>query len=646
MVEKAVGPDDQEGAMPKEHTSELDKRAVNPVETVTVTSRAQAEKDKRNIKPLIVSSSLPQIGAQELKEAQKKDSTLRTQWEKTKQNVVFKTKGEGTYKFKVIDEVLYRIFQNKLHGEVKQIVVPEINRKQVMKLAHESIVGGHLGAKKTVDRITSNFHWPGVVANVTRFCRSCDICQKTAPKGRTCKLPLGEMPLMEEPFRRVAVDLVGPISPVSEKGNRYILTVVDFATRYPEAVALPKIETERVAEALLEVFSRVGFPKEMLSDRGTQFTSDLMKEVSRLVSTKQLFTTAYNPCKKDRRIGTGTYQQYFLHIEKYPSQTQDFLLLNFCMEGLSEDLCRFLKQLWTGDCEDEIRNTYQYVLELRNRLEETCQLARESLYEAQGRQKHHYDKKIRNRQFKVGQKVLVLLPTDSNKLVLQWKGPYEIKEVVNRMDYKVDIEGNHKILHANILTAYQEREASEVRTTVHEEECYSTTVIEEEGEGEVVIKDEGWLELRPNRGEETYKDVNICTKLSKRQKKQVWELLEEYQDILTSNPGKTSLGEHRIEVTTDQPVRTKAYPLPYAVRELIQKEVNEMLRMGIIEPSNSEYSSSVVMVKKKDGSNRFCVDYRKLNAVTKFDNEPMGDREALMLKLRNDKFFTKIDMSK
>ena len=89
------------------------------------------------------------------------------------------------------------------------------------------------------------------------------------------------------------------------------------------------------------------------------------------------------------------------------------------------------------------------------------------------------------------------------------------------MDYEVDIEGNLKILHANILTAYQEREAREVGTAVHEEECHSTTVIEEEGEGDVVVKDEGWLELRPDRGEETYKDVNICTKLSKRQKKQV-----------------------------------------------------------------------------------------------------------------------------
>ena len=58
------------------------------------------------------------------------------------------------------------------------------------------------------------------------------------------------MPLIDTPFRRVAVDLIGPLHPITERGNRYILTLVDYATRYPEAVALPKIETERVAEAL------------------------------------------------------------------------------------------------------------------------------------------------------------------------------------------------------------------------------------------------------------------------------------------------------------------------------------------------------------------------------------------------------------
>ncbi|XP_060567436.1 uncharacterized protein LOC132726182 [Ruditapes philippinarum] len=71
--------------------------------------------------------------------------------------------------------------------------------------------------------------------------------------------------------------------------------VVDYATRYPEAVALPRIEIENIADALLDIFARVGFPSEILNDRGSQFTTQLMEEVCRLVSLKQLFTTPYNP---------------------------------------------------------------------------------------------------------------------------------------------------------------------------------------------------------------------------------------------------------------------------------------------------------------------------------------------------------------
>lgn len=99
--------------------------------------------------------------------------------------------------------------------------------------------------------------------------------------------------MIDVPFNRVAVDLVGPLSPVTDKGNRYILTLVDYSSRYSEA--LPSIETERVAEALMDIFSRVGVPQEMLTDMGTQFTSSLLKEVSRLIYMKQWTTTPYHP---------------------------------------------------------------------------------------------------------------------------------------------------------------------------------------------------------------------------------------------------------------------------------------------------------------------------------------------------------------
>ena len=98
-------------------------------------------------------------------------------------------------------------------------------------------------------------------------------------------MPLEMMPLIDTPFKRVAVDLVGPIYLPSEQGHRYILTLVDYATRYPDAVPLKSITTEVVAEALVDMYSRLGAPE---SDLETQFTSECVKEVSRLLSIQQL----------------------------------------------------------------------------------------------------------------------------------------------------------------------------------------------------------------------------------------------------------------------------------------------------------------------------------------------------------------------
>ena len=130
--------------------------------------------------------------------------------------------------------------------------------------------------------------------DATSFCRSCDVCQKTTTKVSVPCVPLGDMPLIDMPFRRVAMDLVVPISPPSEKGHQYILTLVDYATKYPEAVPLKNIKTETVAEALLDMYSRLGIPEEVLSNLGTQFVSKCMEKVSRLLSIKRLTTTPYH----------------------------------------------------------------------------------------------------------------------------------------------------------------------------------------------------------------------------------------------------------------------------------------------------------------------------------------------------------------
>ena len=305
-----------------------------------------------------------------------------------------------------------------------------------------------------------------------------------------------------------------------------------------------------------------------------------------------------------------------------------------------------LKEIWTEAETLETQNTYQYVLDLRNRLEKTCQIARESLMEAKEDYKYHYDKKTRSRIFKVGKKVNILLPTDHNILLLQWKGPYKVVEVLKRMDYKVDVDGKKKVFHANLLKLCISRDDSEPTGDAGGVDAAASVAIIEPGNEDRAVDDKGLLDLLNVCQRETYKNVNVSPDLTPEQVNDVRSRLEDFQDIFTEQPGCTPLVELKIDVTAKQPIRVKPYPMPYAKRKEVDEEVQKMLEAGVIEPSCSSYNSPIVLVKKKDGTNRVCIDFRRLNAITKFDTEPIENTEDIMTTLCDDQYFTKIDLAK
>uniref|UniRef100_A0A8C5MTK0 Gypsy retrotransposon integrase-like protein 1 n=1 Tax=Leptobrachium leishanense TaxID=445787 RepID=A0A8C5MTK0_9ANUR len=197
------------------------------------------------------------------------------------------------------DGLLYRYTARggtrKPQAPHKQLIVPQAPRQELLRLAHDIPLVGHLGVTKTRHRLTRAFFWPRLSEDAREYCRTCPVCQKTGKTGDHPKAPLHPMPIIQEPFSRVAVNIIGPLPRPSATGKRYILTVVDYATRYPEAVPLSNIQADTIADALLRVFSQVGFPREILSDQGSQFTAELTQQLWRLCGVKALHSTPYHP---------------------------------------------------------------------------------------------------------------------------------------------------------------------------------------------------------------------------------------------------------------------------------------------------------------------------------------------------------------
>ena len=611
-----------------------------------VVTRAQAKKSDK-VHPLKVKEAMSSVDKSTIENLQKKDSTLKKCFDRIGKPIIRENYVGEFYKK---NGLLYRKHQETKTGRsFNQLVVPKELRRQMMSVNHESAFSGHLGAKKTEVRILPNFFWPGLRQDVIRFCRSCDVCQRTVKRGSVKKVPLGSMPLIDTPFKRVAVDIVGPIAPPSEAGHPYILTLVDYATRYPEAVPLKKITTEAVAEALLDIYSRVGIPEEVLTDQGTQFMSECMQEVSRLLSIKGLTSTPYHPiCNGLVERWNGTLKSMLKRLcQDQPKQWHR--LINpvlFAYREVPQESTGFspfqllygrsvrgpgtiLKELWTKEVNiPEVKSSYEYVTELRERLEDSLKLAQEELEKSQKRYKRHYDRKAKPRRLEVGDRVLILLPTDSNKVLMQWRGPYTVESRVGANDYRVKMGSKTKTYHVNMLKKYISREPEGNVVPVDDTDGATIAVagvIHQDVDPELgEVPD-----LEGYRQREGVRDVKLGDELPEDQRCVLKDLVRRYPDVFTDMPGETDVIQHQIRLTDDTPIRCKPYPLPYAMREELRNEVDTMLEMGVVRPSTSPYASPIVMVKKKDGSNRVCVDFRKLNKITEVDPEPMTTAEDL-----------------
>ena len=295
----------------------------------------------------------------------------------------------------------------------RQIVVPKSYRHEILSIAHESPMSGHLGINKTYHKIINHFYWPGLKSDVSKYCKTYHTCQMVGKPNQTIpKAKLQPIPAFDEPFIRILIDCVGSL-PRTKSGNEYLLTIMCTSTRFPEAIPLRNIKTKSIVKALIKFFTFVGLPKSVQSDQGSNFMSGIFQQVMHELGIKQYRSSAYHP--ESQGALERFHQTLKNMIRSYCFDTEKdwdegiHLLLFAVRESVQESLSfspfelvfghsvrgplKLLKETFLSNDETPL-NLLQYVSDFRSRLSRACEVARSNLKTSQGKMKARYDNHV------------------------------------------------------------------------------------------------------------------------------------------------------------------------------------------------------------------------------------------------------------
>ena len=215
------------------------------------------------------------------------------------------------------------------------------------------------------------------------------------------------MPILQQPFQRIAMDIVGPL-PKTSRGNRHILVICDYTTQYPEAVALTTVIAPRVTKELIQLFARVGIPEEILTDQGPNFLSSLLEELYCVLQIRRIQTTPYHPQTDglvERFNGTlksmlrkfvadsqNDWDTYLPHVlfayREVPQESTGFSPFQLLYGRRVRGPLDVLRECWTeGEQDGQVVETW---LDVPKQMQEMTELVRENLCKAQQRQKQNY----------------------------------------------------------------------------------------------------------------------------------------------------------------------------------------------------------------------------------------------------------------
>ena len=380
------------------------------------------------------------------------------------------------------DDVLFhfidaRTKSNKRHeNSFSQLVVPKCLREDVILAYHDG--NAHLGFDKTYSAIRCKYYWPKMYTDIDIHVRTCDTCQRCKRYYNNDKAPLTPLPIPAEPFSRLHMDILGPLTTTTEK-HKYILLVVCAFTGWCECFPLKTQESSVIAQILYsEIFCRWGSPDSIVSDRGANFMSRLISALCELFQVTRHHTSSFHPESNSAAERTNSTLaqalRSYCNVEQtnwhkqLPAIMMAFRNAQSATTGFTPYELVFGRPMRTPldtaliPRESLSKSAQEHMQELVDSLKLTNMLVKSNRLAAQARQKKQYDQKAKEPNFQLRQQVMLkkhnVKPGLSKKLSQKYDGPFYITKVNPNHTFDLRRQSNHKALrsrvHANRLKPY------------------------------------------------------------------------------------------------------------------------------------------------------------------------------------------------
>ena len=352
----------------------------------------------------------------------------------------------------------------------KLFIVPDAMKKEIMEIAHCSPLAGHPGIKRTIQRLRRTFYWHNMTDWVTTYVQACEKCALSKKANKTSRSSLQQY-RAGSPMDRVQLDILGPF-PLSKRGNKYILVLVDQFSKWTECYPLPDQTSESIANALVKDFiAHFGVPLELHTDQGRNFDGDLMKRLSDMLGWAKTRTTPYPPSSNGL---VERFNRTLLQMMRcFVSQNQDdwdehipllaggaYRSTPHTSTGLTPNRLMLGREVYLPEevmfgLHPVEHDKSNYIESLRSSMKKCEEIARENLKSAAMGQKRLHDLRVCERSYASGDLVYIMDDAKrvgkSPKLQPLWKGPAIVARKLGPVLYEVIKKKGSTVLHHNRL---------------------------------------------------------------------------------------------------------------------------------------------------------------------------------------------------